>query len=390
MTAALNWLKPLRTSIPEIDESAWKDLEWLSSDLQEWLRSAPSPADRRQWSAWLLRLRRRLAERGHHAPEGPGRELWQAMAQFMVGFHDLDLRDCIGPGHGAMILAGAIPETAARWQDRLLSGELVGIAATERHGGSRIREITTRAWPVPGGQWLLAGEKCWVARLAESSGFVVFFQAPVGGLTAAIIEASRPGLERDVVDASGLGGSSWGVLRLREVTIDPRSDLIGGPGAGLRVFHEHFAGFRPLVTATALGTAAGVHTSVRNALAARIRTGMVPRIRDNALITLGRTHAEINAALLGSFTAGRLAAARHTQAGLVTHVSKAFGVDTAVRVVGELGPLIGAAGFQQTHPISKARRDLDGLLFADGIHDTLYRSAGRVLLEEPDQQTTSG
>ena len=135
-----------------------------------------------------------------------------------------------------------------------------------------------------------------------------------------------------------------------------------------------------MVTATALGTTAGVHTLVVDALAARVRVGVLPRVRDSALVTLGRTHAEIIAALLSALTTSRLAACGHPHPDFAARVGKAAGVDTAHRVVGELAPLIGASGFQRIHPAAKARADLTGLLYADGVHDSLYRSGGQTLL----------
>jgi alkylation response protein AidB-like acyl-CoA dehydrogenase len=123
---------------------------------------------------------------------------------------------------------------------------------------------------------------------------------------------------------------------------------------------------------------------VAQTLAARLRIGVLPRVRDNALITLGRTHAEITAALLAAITTSRLAAAGHPLADFTARVHKAAGVDTAHRVVGEVAPLVGAAGFQHSHPIAKARADLTGLLYADGIHDSLYRSGGLTLLHQSE------
>ena len=119
-------------------------------------------------------------------------------------------------------------------------------------------------------------------------------------------------------------------------------------------------------------------------LAARLRIGVLPRVRDNALITLGRTHAEITAALLAAITTSRLAAADHPSADFTARVNKAAGVDTAHRVVGEVAPLVGAAGFQHSHPIARARADLTGLLYADRIHDSLYRSGGLTLLRQSE------
>ena len=132
-----------------------------------------------------------------------------------------------------------------------------------------------------------------------------------------------------------------------------------------------------------MGTAAGVHALVTDDLAARRDIGSRPRIRDNALITLGRTHAEITAALLAALTTSRLAAAGPPQAGLPARLGKAAGVDAALRAVTDLAPLIGAAGYQRGHSVAKARADLTGLLYADGIHDSLYRSGGLSLLAAP-------
>ena len=110
-----------------------------------------------------------------HPPGQPA--VAQTLAQFVCGFHDLDLRDATGLGHGALLRRAPEP-TRTRWLTRLAAGHLVGIAATERHGGSRIQEITTRAVPVGPHRWAITGEKVWVSRLAEASGIVVFFRDP--------------------------------------------------------------------------------------------------------------------------------------------------------------------------------------------------------------------
>jgi len=164
--------------------------------------------------------------------------VWQTLAQFCAGVHDLDLRDATGPGHGAMVLTDAAAPTVQTWRRRLDQGELVGIAATERHGGSRIQEITTRARLHRDGRWLISGEKCWVSRLVESAGFVVFFRDPDSRISAAVLDAADSGLEREVIEPFGLGGWSWGVLRLHDVPIDPATDLVGPAGGGLDVFRR--------------------------------------------------------------------------------------------------------------------------------------------------------
>jgi alkylation response protein AidB-like acyl-CoA dehydrogenase len=386
MVNAVDWLQPLHFLLPDLNGDDWAALGRLDAQIDRLTATGPAtdPAIR---AAFMLEVRRRLAAAGYAtltlpaAHGGAGRPAaLQALAQFVCGWHDLDLRDATGLGHGAMVLGAISPAMRDRWLSRLAAGDLVGIAATERHGGSRIQEITTRATLTAGGRWLVSGEKVWVSRLAEAAGLVVFFRDPDGRITAAIIGATAPGLNRKPIRPAGLAGWSWGVLGLHQVPVDPSSDLIGAPGAGLNVFRKHFTRFRPLATATALGTAAGVHTAVAETLAARVRAGVLPRVRDNALITLGRTHASLTAALLGTLATVRLGDISDPRADLWARIGKAQGVDTALAAVDELVPLTGAAGFTADSPLAKARADLAALQYADGIHDSLYRSGGKTLL----------
>jgi hypothetical protein len=68
----------------------------------------------------------------------------------------------------------------------------------------------------------------------------------------------------------------------------------------MRLLREHFAHYRPLVAATALGAAAAVHDHTAALLDGRRQAGIITSVRDNALITVGRTWAQINAALLAA------------------------------------------------------------------------------------------
>jgi acetyltransferase-like isoleucine patch superfamily enzyme len=284
---------------------------------------------------------------------------------------------CTILGTGVVIRAGAIVYAGTTIGDDTTIGHhtLLRTAVSVGAGSQLAANLT-----VERGVRIGSGDKYWVSRLTEAAAFVVFLRDPHGDISAVIVDADDPRIDRQVIEPSGLSGWSWGVFRLHDLPVDPVKALLGAPGSGLNIFHRHFARFRPLVTATALGTAAGVHGLVAGTLVGRLNAGTLPRVRDNALIALGRAHAEITAALLATLTASRLAAADHPDSGSLARLSKAAGVDTAVRAVHELAPLIGAAGFQLGHPIAKARADLTGLLYADGIHDSLYRSGGARLL----------
>jgi hypothetical protein len=115
-------------------------------------------------------------------------------------------------------------------------------------------------------------------------------------------------------------------------------------------------------------------------VAAREGRGEIGRVRDHALIMLGCADAQINSGLLAVLHTQRLAAAGHSAASLWARGTKAHSVDLARHATDELSVLIGAVGFTAEHHLQKARHDLDALRYADGMHDSLNRSAGRALL----------
>ncbi|WP_316779989.1 acyl-CoA dehydrogenase family protein [Streptomyces sasae] len=377
-TPALDrWIEPLHSAAwPFLSKSRTEELRRLEAALCVALDTAgqEGPSER------LLAVRRAMAPLSP-SPLGERSVLAAtlALAGFVCGWYDLDLRDTVGPGHGRMILRHGSPALRESWARRLTAGALVGIAATERHGGSRLTEITARLMPDAQG-WRLTGEKCWVSRLNEAAAFVVFAKDPNGRIQAAVVPADAPGVTRYPETPSGLAGWAWGTLQLHDVHLSGGDVLVMPDGDGERIFREHFAAFRPQVAAIALGAAAGVHTRVLSALQARTGIGLLPRLRDTALVTLGRTQADIQTALLGAVTAARLTAQGSPHADVWARATKVHGVETAYRAVQDLAPLIGAGGFRADSPVGKAKADLGGLLYADGIHDALLRSVGRTLM----------
>ena len=308
--------------------------------------------------------------------------LVQTMMQFICGYHDIDLRDATGLGHGRLIAAYASAPVRDRWLPRLLGGALAGIAVTETHGGSQVHATSTTAVPRRDGTWAVSGTKTWISRLDEAEVFCVFFKDPAGHLTAGVVNADAAGLCRRPVTPAGLSGWAWGDLHLDGVRLR-RRDILARPEKGMDLLREHFAHYRPLVAATALGAAAGACDSVAAHLDTRRKAGFITSLRDNALIALGRAYAQINAAMLATLTAQRLSQASDDKAELWGCAAKAHGVDTAYAAVSELSLLAGAGGFAADSQLAKARRDLNGLLYADGIHDSLYRAVGRALITRP-------
>lgn len=335
----------------------------------------------------ILRAKARLAALGYGGIDVPsalgglGRSnLAQMLVQFVAGYHDTDFRDIAHVAHGRMILRKGSSEQQSRWLPRILKGDLVGIAATEKHGGTTLDSITTKAMKISDDRWLLSGEKFWISRITESSVFVVFFKTEnQTRISAALIDAQSPGITNEKCDPIGLRGWSWGRLHFEKCPFS-QTDFLGAENEGLDVFRDHFLYYRPMVAATALGGAAAVFDTVRRQIKEKISSGMIRDCRDSALETLARSYVTIHSSLLSALMAQKLVSAGVTQASVWSRVVKAQSIDAACRVVSDLAILAGARSYQADDKINKVQRDLHGFLYADGVHDALYRAAGRSLL----------
>lgn len=255
--AITTWLEPLRPVLDPADEVNWRRLDALDAALDAVLTVYPVAADLpagAERSHRLRVIRRELAGRGHVDTTGQSAR-FPMFAQFVCGYRDIDLRDATGLGHGQLIARHGSARSRQRWIPRLQAGELAGIAVTEPHGGSRVAATRTRAVSESDGTWLVSGRKTWISRLTEAAVFVVFFRDPGGRLAVATVDATEPGLRREPIPPTGLAGWTWGILDLDSVPVRPEDVLHGD---GMALLRHHFAGYRPLVTATALGGAAAV------------------------------------------------------------------------------------------------------------------------------------
>lgn len=389
---ASEWVIPLRPVLAPVTDPDLDSLSRFEDDLACLLALYPVSGDVEPGlrSERLWKIRTATAASGHLGLAVPSRHggsgrpaVVQALMQFICGYYDVDLRDTAGLGHGRLIAEHGSPKVRGQWLPRLVDGAIPGIAVTEPHGGSQVHATRTRATPSRDGTWTVTGMKTWISRLNEAAVFCLFFAGPDGGISAAAVDARVEGLTRVPLVPAGLSGWAWGELHLDNVRVGA-DDIIGTPGTGMGLLREHFAGYRPLVTATALGAAAGCHDRTVAALETRRRSGNITSLRDNALITIGRSYAEINAALLAACTTVTLAESGSPLAERWGCAVKAHGVDAAYRAVSELALLAGASGFVAGCSTAKAVRDLNALLYADGIHDGLYRAAGRALTAQAE------
>lgn len=148
-------------------------------------------------------------------------------------------------GHPAL---GAAPPLAARWQPKLaargydprpmpLSAKAavtLGMALTEKQGGSDLRATATRAEADGDGHWRLTGHK-WFCSAPMSDGLLTLARAP-GGLTAFLVPRWLEDGSRNAVrllrlkDKLGNRANASAEIEFEAATAEP----VGEEGAGIR------------------------------------------------------------------------------------------------------------------------------------------------------------
>ena len=125
------------------------------------------------------------------------------------------------------------PELAAEWEPRITKpsyddGALVGMAMTEKQGGSDVRANTTRATP-NGDGWEITGHK-WFCSYPPCDLFLTLAQAPAG-LSCFLIEGRDPGFRiQRLKDKLGTRSLPSSEVEFHGV----RGRLVGEEGRGVR------------------------------------------------------------------------------------------------------------------------------------------------------------
>jgi putative acyl-CoA dehydrogenase len=160
------------------------------------------------WHALLgLAVSRGLHSGPWRAPR-PGAHVARAAGVFLLSQVEAGVGCPIGMTYAAVPPLRRQPELAAEWLPRICTtaydprlrpvaekaGALVGMALTEKQGGSDVRSNTTRAAPVggggPGGEYRLTGHK-WFCSAPMCDAFLVLAQAP-GGLSCFLLPRVLP------------------------------------------------------------------------------------------------------------------------------------------------------------------------------------------------------
>ncbi|UFS57453.1 acyl-CoA dehydrogenase family protein [Subtercola endophyticus] len=316
----------------------------------------------------------------------------------------------VEPGHACpvsmthaavpVIQSSAPAEVVAEWMPRLLSTSYeaalvpgktsaqIGMAMTEKQGGSDVRANTTEATPLGGGEYLVTGHK-WFCSAPMSDAFLVLAQAP-GGLSCFLVARVLPDGSRNVFRIQRLKDKLGNRSNASsEIEFDQtRGLLVGEEGRGVKTIIE-------MVSRTRLdcifGTAAGMRQASAEALwHVRHRAAFGALLVDQPAMTnvVADLALESEAA---TETALRLARAHDADASDQDRAFRRLATAVSKYYICKLGPAhayealecLGGNGYTEGFPLARRYREQPVMAVWEGSGNVIALDVLRTLAREP-------
>ena len=267
-------------------------------------------------------------------------------------------------GYG--LLKFGTPEQKRRYLMPVASGEKIGAySLTEPQSGSDAAGMHTRAeLNEAGTHYIINGRKSWVTSGPVASTVLLFAVTDPAqghhGVTAFIIEADQPGLERGKVEPKlGIRASATSELLFENYRC-PVENVLGEPGMGFKIAMSALDAGRIGIAAQAVGIAEAAYEA---ALAyAREREAFGQRIGEFQMIQqkIADMKTRLEASRLLTFNAA-LAKMRSAETGrrftLEASTAKLFASETAMFAAHQAVQIHGGMGYSKELPVERYFRD---------------------------------
>lgn len=252
----------------------------------------------------------------------------------------------------------AQPEAKEHWLPQLARGHrLAALALSEPEAGSDAAGVTTRA-RLDGDGYVIDGTKRWTTFGQIADLYLVLARAEDDKLTAFLVPAETPGLDRQPIEHMvGTRASMLAELRFDACRVGSEM-RIGRPGFGLsHVIGTALDHGRYSVAWGAVGIAQACLDASLDYTAERQQYGVA--LREHQLVARKLTEmiAATRAARLLCYRAGHLRATGDPGAVPETMLAKYFASRTASQVATDAVQLHGANGLSHEYPLERMLRD---------------------------------
>ena len=309
--------------------------------------------------------------------------------------------------HSAVPAIGLSPDLADVWLPRLYGrgydgnlvapgdkpGVLLGMAMTEKQGGSDVRANTTRAVPNSDGTWSLTGHK-WFCSAPMSDGFLILAQTDHGGgsalscfLVPRVLEDGTRNVFRIQRLKDKLGNKS---NASSEIELDGTiGHLVGEPGRGVRTIIEMVARTR---LDCVYGSTAGMRQSVAEALwHVRHRSAFGATLIDQPAMTAVAADLALESEA-ATATALRLARAHDDDADETEKAFRRLATAVAKYWICKRGPhhayesleCLGGNGYTEAFPLARRYREQPVMAVWEGSGNVIALDVLRAMTREPE------
>jgi putative acyl-CoA dehydrogenase len=357
--------------------------------------------------AWHHMMRLAVAERVHALPwaePGAGTHVVRAAAAYLVNEVESGVCCPIAMTFASVPALADAPALMEAWAPKILSsdydpllqplaakpGALIGMAMTEKQGGSDVRANTTRAEPNGDGGWRLIGHK-WFCSAPMSDAFLTLAQT-AKGLTCFFLPRIRPDGSRN----------AFRIQRLKD-KLGNRSNasaeveyggafawLVGEEGEGVRTIIK-------MVHHTRLDSALSSAGLMRRALAEALhhaahRTAFQRKLIDQPLMqnVLADLALESEAALVllmrlaRAFDESADNAEARSFARIATAIAKYWVCKRAPQMIGEALEVHGGNGYVEDHVVARLYREAPVNSIWEGSGNIICLDVLRALARTPD------
>jgi len=287
-----------------------------------------------------------------------------------------------GLGSGALALAAADGDVAARWLPRVARGEAIAaFALSEPDAGSDAAALATRAARDHDG-WRIEGCKTWISNGGIADFYCVFARtsgdARARGISAFVVPADAPGLViADRIET--MAPHPLARLEFHGCRV-PQDHLLGTEGEGFALAMRTLDVFRASVGAAAVGFACrALDLSITHARSRRMLGGVLGD-RDLTRATIGEMAAAIDAAALLVYRAAWLRDVQKVRTTVEAAMAKMTATESAQRVIDAAVQLHGALGVTTGQTIERLYREIRALRIYEGATEVQQLIIGKAML----------
>jgi acyl-CoA dehydrogenase len=283
------------------------------------------------------------------------------------------------------VIAFGSEEQKRRLLPRIAAGGLGALAITEPDAGSDATAMTTRFTAVDDAV-VIDGRKSFITNGDVADLVLVFgkwagIDDPRKAITAIVVEKGAPGLSvLRTEDKLGHRASSTAALAFDGCRV-PRANLLGAPGAGLRILLASLNTSRPSVAAHALGIARAAFADAVAYVNERRQGGR--RVIDNQGIQfkLADHAADLALAEAWLWHVGRLVDAGAEDFAVEASILKLRASDLAMQIATDAVQLFGGYGYCKDFRVERLFRDAKVTQIWEGTNEIHRQFIGRSFRE---------